>query len=302
MNEQNETAVFLHPTYSWKRASLELVDVQPLHGGVRVLLPSWTAAEAYVSQFAPGGAETKYRVPLKWTENEKEQLLQLCVDHNFLTIQPEMRLGLPDEARPSLTLQNHKREKQTVAKWAGVKDDRFDAIYQAMLALAARAKEARPFPQRFAPWQKATMVGGLVLGVLLLGLVGYGLARPFVTALWPERFGLLLVLLLHLIAFLLASMAGLAWRERRKPRWDRAYTHFWTVAGVNLCLFLAGVGAWGLAETAVAIWRDGPALSPTSEQMWYAVLGYAGVFTAVLFLALAGPLMPRLLNLIDEQF
>ncbi|MEZ4591984.1 MAG: hypothetical protein R3D55_12710 [Chloroflexota bacterium] len=300
MDEKNETAVFLHPTYTWNRASLELVDVQPLHGGVRVLLPSFTSAEAYVSQFAPGGTETKYRIPLNWTENEKQQLIQLCLEQNFLTIEPEMRLGIPDEARPSLTLQNHQREKHTVAKWAGVQDERFDAIYQAMLGIAARTEGARPFPQRFAPWQKAATVAGIGLGVLLLGLVGYGLARPFVTALWPDRFGLLLVLLLHLIAFVLAGLVGLAWRERRKSRWERAYTHLWTMSAVNLCLFLAGVGAWGLAETAVATWRD--LASPTSEQMWYPVLGYAGVITAVLLLALAKPTIPRLLTLIDERF
>ncbi|MCA9919336.1 MAG: hypothetical protein KC445_15360 [Anaerolineales bacterium] len=302
MVAENKTAVFLHPAHTWNRASLELVDVQPLHGGVRVLLPSWTVAEATVSQFAPGGTETKYRIPLKWTENEKAQLIQLCVDHDFLTIQPEMRLGLPDEARPSLTLQNHKRKKHTITKWAGVENARFDAIYQAMLGIAARTEGTRPFPKPFTPLQKWVTMAGIALGVLLLGLAGYGLARPFVTALWPDRFGLLLVLLLHLIAFVLAGLAGLAWRERRKPRWDRAYTHVWTLAGVNLCLFLAGVGAWGLAETAVLIWRSDLLVAAGDGQIWYAILGYAGVITAVLLLVASGQLMPRLLTLIDERF
>lgn len=299
---KNKTAVFLSNKYSWQNASLELVDVQSLHGGVRVLVPRWTRQEAYVSYFAPGGTETKYRIPLNWLENEKEQFIQLCVAQDFLSIQPAERPGIPDEARPRLTLQNHKGESHTIAKWAGVQDDRFDAIYQVLLALAARTEGIRPFPKRFMPWQKWGTIGGIGLSVLLLGLIGYGLARPFVTALWPERFGLLLVLLLHLMAFLLAGMVGLAWWERHTPRWNRTYTHLWTVAGVNLCFFLAGIGAWGLAETAVSVWRSDLVLAAGDERFWYAVLGYAGVTTAVLLLLAAGRFMPPLVTLIDERF
>lgn len=297
----NKTTEFLHHPYTWKSASLELVDVQPLHGGVRVFVPGWSVGEAFVSQIAPGGKETRYRVPLKWLENEKEQLIQLCVDHDFLTIQPEERLGIPDEARPSLKLQNHKREKHIVAKWAGVQDARFEAICQAMHRIAARTEGVRPIPERFAPWQKWSTIVLLALGVLLLPLVGFGLARPFVKALWPQQFELLLVLLLILMALLLVSMVALARWERGKSGQERSYTHVWTVVGVNLCLFLSGVGAWGMVETAVAIWRVSTPLSPTREQIWYAVLGYAGVITAVLLLALAGLFMPRLHNLIDER-
>ena len=181
-------------------------------------------------------------------------------------------------------------------------DGRFDAIYQALLALAERSTRLKPIPLRFNRWQKAGIIAILVVGALLLPLTGYAAARVVANLWWPERVGLLLVLLLHLLAFLLAGMAGLSWWERRKPRWDRAWTHPWMLIGVNLCFFLSGIGAWGLAETAVATWRSDLLLTAGDERMWYVLLGYAGVFTAVLLLAVAGPLMPRLLTLIDERF
>lgn len=299
---QNKTAEFLSHEYSWNKASLALDDVQPLFGGVKVQLPGWTSSQALVSHIAPGGTETKYKLSLKWGENEKVQLIRLCVENDFLTIQPPERPGFPDEARPTLTLSNSNRETHTVAKWAGVADARFDAIYQALLALAARTEGKRPFPERFSRWQKGGVMAGIVMAVLLLPLLASALARPLVAAWWPERFGLLLVVLLHLMAFLLAGLAGLAWWERRKPRWERAWTHPWVVIGLNLCFFLAVIGAWGLAATAVSAWRSDMLPAAGDEGFWSAVLGYAAVFTAVLLLAAAGRFMAPLLNLIDERF
>lgn len=302
MKNPNKTAEFLRSETSWNKASLALRDVQPLMGGVVVHLPGWTTSQALVTRVAPGGAETKYKLPLKWTEGEKAALIRLCVENDFLTIEPEMRPGIPDEARPSLTLTNHKGESHTVAKWAGVADARFDAIYHALLTLAARSEGQRPIAKRFTSGQKAAVMAGLAMGLLLLGLLGYALARPLVSGWWPERVGLLLVLLLHLMAFLLAGMAGLSWWERRKPRQDRSFTHPWVVMAVNGCFFLAVIGAWGLGETAVAAWRSDLPVSAGDDRFWYAVLGYAAVFTAVLLIAAAGRIMPSLLNLIDERF
>ncbi|MBK8900663.1 MAG: hypothetical protein IPM53_05755 [Anaerolineaceae bacterium] len=302
MATQNKTAEFLLHEYSWNKASLALHDVQPLSGGVVVRLPGWTTSQALVSRFAPGGAETKYKLPLKWTEGEKAALIDLCVAHDFLTIQPEERPGIPDEARPSLTLTNSKGESHTITKWAGVADARFDAIYQALLALAARSEGQRPLPKRFNSAQKGAVIAGLAVGVLLLALLGCALAWPLVNGWWPERFGLLLVLLLILMALLLAGMAGLARWERPKPRWDRSFTHPWVVMAVNMCFFLAVIGAWGLGETAVSAWRSDALPVAGDERLWYAVLGYAAVFTAVLLVVAAGRFMTPLLNLIDERF
>lgn len=299
---QNKTAEFLNHEYSWNKASLELHDVQPLFGGVKVQLPGWTHSQALVSRITPDGTETKYRLPLKWTEGEKQQLIRLCVAHDFLTIQPQERPGIPDEARPSLTLGNSKRESHTVVKWAGVADARFDAIYQAVLALAERTQDLQPIKPRFNTWQKGVTIAGVLAVVLLLLLAAYTLARPLVAAYWPEQFGLLFFGLVLLAALLLILMRGLAVLERKKARWNRTYTHLWVVGVVNLLFFVTGICLFGLGETAVSLWRANTELAVGDERQLYALVGYTAVFAAGFVLLAAGFVMPRLLNLVDERF
>ncbi len=299
---RNKTAEFLGNEYSWNKASLELHDVQPLFGGVVVRLPGWSHSQAFVSRIAPDGTETKYKLPLKWTNGEKQQLVRLCVEHDFLTIQPKERPGIPDEARPSLTLGNSKQESYTVAKWAGVADARFDAIYHVLLALAERTQDLQPIKPRFNIWQKGVTIAGVLAVVLLLIWPAFALAQPLVAAQWPDQFGLLFFGLVLLAALLLIVMRGLAGLERKKARWNRTYTHLWVVGIVNLLFFVTGICLFGLGETAVSLWRTDSLLAVEDERQLYAVVGYTAVFAAGLVLLAAGPIMPRLLNLIDERF
>lgn len=298
----NKTAEFLIHEYSWNKASLELHDVQPLFGGVTVRLPGWTHTQAFVSRIAPDGTETKYRLPLTWTKGEKQSLIRLCVEHDFLTIRPQERPGIPDEARPSLTLRNSKRDSHTVAKWAGVADARFDAIYHALLALANRTEDLQPIKPRFNTWQKGLTITAVLAVVLLLIWPAYALAQPLVATQWPDQFGLLFFGLLLLMALLLIVMRGLAGLERKKAKWNRTYTHPYVVGLVNLLFFVAVICLFGLGETAVSLWQSDTVLAIGDERQLYAVVGYTAVFTAGLALLAAGPIMPRLLNLIDERF
>lgn len=302
MATKNKTAEFLIHEYSWNKASLELHDVQPLFGGVVVRLPGWTHSQAFVSRIAPDGTEMKYKLPLKWTEGEKQSLIRLCVEHDFLTIQPQERPGVPDEARPSLTLGNSKHESHTVAKWAGVADTRFDAIYHALLALAERRQEFQPIKPRFNAWQKGLTIAGVLAVILLLIWEAYALAQSLVAAQWPDQFGLLFFGLLLLAALLLIVMRGLAVLERKKARWNRTYTHLWVVGIVNLLFFVAVIGLFGLGETAVSLWRTDSLLAVGDERQLYAVVGYTAVFAAGFVLLAAGLIMPRLLNLVDDRF
>jgi hypothetical protein len=49
---ENATSAFLGNPYTWSNIKIELNDVQPLHGGVRVLLPGYTVGQAFVTQFS----------------------------------------------------------------------------------------------------------------------------------------------------------------------------------------------------------------------------------------------------------
>ena len=296
----NKTASFLGHEYSWSKAGIELQDAQPLLGGVTVRLPGYTMSQVFVTHVAPGGEETKYRLPLGW--DEKEKLCQLCVDQDFLTIRPQERAGLPDEARPTITLTNAHTESHTVSKWAGIADARFDAVYHALLALAERTTGQRPIPARFNRWQKGLAVAGVAGGLLLLLLLAYALARPLVASRWPARFSLLFALLLLLLGLFLAGTRGLAWVERHKSQWDRSFTHPWVVMAVNVLFFLALIGVAGLGETAVGAWRTASPVSAGDERAVYAIVAYTALFAAGLIVAAAGVAMDPLMHLIDERF
>lgn len=297
----NQTKVFLGQSYHWSKASLELHDRQPLHSGVYVYLPGWSISMAYVTHIAPGGLETKYRIPLKWTAGEKTRLCQLCIDHDFLTIQPDERPGIPDEPRPTLTLTNHKNERHTVAKWAGVSDARFDAIYEALLALADRTREHQPIPTRFRPWQKTLLLGGLGLGALALSGVAYGVARQLAAAWWPAQSRLLVGCMLLLLAGIPLLTRRLAWRERHRYRGDQLFSNPPLLPVIALLFFLALIGSgellWagiqqGWTETAVSV-------NQSTTVVLFTLTVLCFTYTLILAAAWIGP---TLLRLIEERF
>ncbi|MCB9418861.1 MAG: hypothetical protein H6667_03600 [Ardenticatenaceae bacterium] len=137
--ENNLTSDFLGNRYSWPNTKIELDDVQALYGGIHVYLPGETAFQAYVTRVAPGGSKTKYKLPLG--RQEKDALCQLFIEQDFLSIEPEERPGIPDEARPAITLGNYTGKTHTVSKWQGIKNERFDAIYRALKQIGERSKD-----------------------------------------------------------------------------------------------------------------------------------------------------------------
>jgi hypothetical protein len=300
----NKTRAFLGPEYSWSRASIQLEDIQSLHGGIRVYLPRWTVGQVYVTRVAPGGQETKYRLPLGL--KEKEQLCRLCVEQDFLTIQPEERPGIPDEARPSITLTNAKDESHNVTKWAGVQEARFDAIYQVLLELAGRTRQHKPIPTRLRPWQKALFVTGLLLSLMLLLWFAYFLGQGIVVAWWPEQFGALMGVLILLLVGAPLLMRGLAWRERYKFRGERIFTNPPITLGIGFLFFLALVGFTGILPTMWRIWRGEMSMemaaTNNTDVASYTVFTYTALFAIYFVLAAAALLGGALLQFIDDRF
>lgn len=300
VRSENATVTFLRPEYSWSKVAFELRAVQPLSGGVKVYLPAWTISQFFVTKVAPEGKETKYKLQMAW--ETKEELCRLFIEKDFITIRPEERVGVPDEARSEITLTNSRNESHTISKWAGVADARFDAVYEALLALSERTAGQRPMPVRFSGWQKGVTVSAIAVSVLLLLLPAYGLARWLVTSWWPARFGLLFLLLFIGLALLLVAMRGLARVERRKGEWDRSFTHPWTVMAINLLFFMALVGVAGMGEVAIRVWRTGMPVGTMTGHELYAIIAYTALFAAVLLLGAAGVAAASLLRFIDERF
>ena len=125
----NQTELFLGERPLWSAASLELDDVQALWGGRRIVLQGdGTAVLTTVSR--EGNQQTKQFL---LGEKEVQPLFQLCVAVDLVTMVMPERMGVPDEARPTLTLVNGNDRRHTVAKWANDKNERFDTIYTALL-------------------------------------------------------------------------------------------------------------------------------------------------------------------------
>ena len=140
MEQVNSTRDFLGDETQRAAASMELYEVQGLWGGRRIYVES--NKRAVVQLIQPNMLEHRYEFALE--ENEIKRILDLFVENDFLTIKANERPGIPDEARPRITLVNAAGEKWAVSKWAGVKDDRFDRIYQALLRIERFAQTIDP--------------------------------------------------------------------------------------------------------------------------------------------------------------
>ena len=117
--------------------SFVLSDVQGLFGGQSL----WAAEDrtAYV-QFAgrpPAGQsgmwETRYKTTL--TANQWAEVERLVGVHRLLTVKMPDRNGVPDEARPAMTLVTRSGVTVTVAKWANDKHPGFDPVYGYLIEL-----------------------------------------------------------------------------------------------------------------------------------------------------------------------
>ena len=133
MEQSNLTREFLGGETQWPAVSIELSDVQGLWGGRRIRV---TGDRQMIVQIVERGMiERRYELQL--SPSGFRRLLNVLIENDFVTLRPTERPGIPDEPRPTITVINAAGEKRTVAKWAGVKDERFAAIYAEFLRLEA---------------------------------------------------------------------------------------------------------------------------------------------------------------------
>ena len=140
MDDVNATQFFLGDESMWSAVHVELDDIQGLWGGRRIAVIG--TRQVVVQRVQLGMQERRYVFelgPAAWM-----QLLQVIVENDFVTIQPMERSGIPDEARPCITVENAAKEERSVAKWAGVNDERFDALYQALLKMETLTEALEP--------------------------------------------------------------------------------------------------------------------------------------------------------------
>ncbi len=133
----NESARFLGPPAGWTAARLALQDVHGLWGGHTLDLHGTGLGWASVVDAA--GHEQRHPVVLG--SARAAALFDLLIAHDFLALTFPARPGVPDEARPVISVTNPAGETRAVAKWANDRSPRFEAVYQALRRLVREAAE-----------------------------------------------------------------------------------------------------------------------------------------------------------------
>lgn len=141
---ENATSAFWGKRDQWADARIELHDVQALWGGRNITI---TESRALVEISKSGTKQAElYEVIL--VENEFEELINLFIVNDFLTIKVASRAGLPDEAKPEIVITNAEGEQHALAVWLGdlEKHERFNVLYQALLYFEKRASSGETLP------------------------------------------------------------------------------------------------------------------------------------------------------------
>lgn len=122
-----------------------LLDVQGLWGGQDLWISDDGQAVCRIAEAPSRGQsalqESRYR--FKLSGEERETLLRSVNDHRLLFIKTKDRLGVPDEARPLISVKSGAKE-HAVAKWAGDKHVDFDAIYQSLRQVCESGRKGMP--------------------------------------------------------------------------------------------------------------------------------------------------------------
>jgi hypothetical protein len=122
-----------------------LLDVQGLWGGQDLWISDDGQAVCRIAVAPTRGQsalqEKRYRFEV--SDEERATLLRSVNRHRFLSIRTKDRLGVPDEARPLISVKSGDKE-HAVAKWAGDKHGDFDPIYQSLLEICESGETGKP--------------------------------------------------------------------------------------------------------------------------------------------------------------
>jgi hypothetical protein len=122
-----------------------LRDVQPLFGGRKLYLSGDGNGVCQIvvrKREATGLYEKRFGVTL--SPDARRSLANLIKEHSFFEIFIKERAGLPDEARPAITITLVSGQSLRVTKWANDKNPDFDPIYDALLEQIRLAQAGTP--------------------------------------------------------------------------------------------------------------------------------------------------------------
>ena len=287
---QNTTAQFLGHAYSWPRTKIYYEEFHPNTGGVRLSVHSW--GSFFVRFVSPAGKEQQIRIPFETAE--KEALVQLFVEEDFLTIAPDEHRATPSESRPVITLRTDGGGAFSVAKWDSVEDERFDRLAAVLKQLIARAESATKSNQRYSNVQLALAVAGFGAMVALPFILAYWASGWMVDQLWATRPLTLLSMLFLLWLFIPLLSGFFRWQEQQRQRGRRIFHNRWVLAAIAM-IQVAGI-------VQLVIFGSMPSIN-VAPGAAAAVVAFGTVLLGTLMLipllALSGTF---LLRLVDERF
>jgi hypothetical protein len=135
-----------------------LKDVQPLYGGQNLYLSrNGTGFCQLVSRHpgVPALFEKRYRFALP--SDAMRELLQLISDHSFVDIASSVKPGLPDSAKPTISVRFASGKSVSVSRWLHDNHTDFDAIYRALLevvkssAQTGKLVDGRQYDPKWTP-------------------------------------------------------------------------------------------------------------------------------------------------------
>ncbi|MFH0886630.1 MAG: hypothetical protein V1843_00520 [bacterium] len=138
----NDTAQFLGPYRT--KTIIELRDIQGLFGGRNIIVNGSgiaTVEAVYVDPKTKKLAHKTYTAQI--CKCDVENFLYMAIAKDFVNIKIKERLGVPDEARPTITITNFEGKKHSISKWANDSNERFDVLYSELLKIEDKVKKLK---------------------------------------------------------------------------------------------------------------------------------------------------------------
>jgi hypothetical protein len=111
-----------------------LRDVHPLYGGQNLFLSDNGRGFCQLVSRHPGSpALFEKRYEFIWPRNSMRSLAEIMSAHSLIDIPSSMEPGLPDSARPKISVRLASGKSVDVSRWQHDNNPDFDAIYRALL-------------------------------------------------------------------------------------------------------------------------------------------------------------------------
>jgi hypothetical protein len=146
----NRTAQFFGEASTWSATRLMLDDWHGLWGG-RVIVVHGDGNTTLSLYPVP---QWECRFELQLDSHQVRQLLELCIQHDLLSITFAPRISIhSDEVRPTITLTNAGSHQYSETCWAGdLRNAHFEALYVALRRLERHTHQMQPVHEGPAQW------------------------------------------------------------------------------------------------------------------------------------------------------